>query len=137
MANTSRLLIFLLLFLFLFSCADDTKPSETSKTEVTVLECKPISWPDGSVSYSIYATIGVNQTKIANAISCEPLHEDSLKSEFPSKDPLSALYCTDQESRFFLLLQKTSNGFDITELSEEKKQKRIVARFENGKFFFR
>ena len=136
MPSTFKVLITSFFLLLLFSCTNRDTQQENSAPEVMLLECKPIQWPDGSTSYSVYAIIGTNQTKVANAKSCEPVDPAQIPGLFPSKDILSLLDCKEGENSLFFFLEKTGDGLKVVQSEGSDSTELIVTTFKNGKFFF-
>ncbi len=137
MASTSRVLILSIFLLLSFSCSNSDHQAEDRVLEVMLLECKPIEWPDGSTSFSIYATIGTNQTKVANAPACQAVEKIHFKDHFPDKEIVSLLNSSVGDSLLFYYLEKTAEGLRVGFSTKKETKSNIITTYKNGKFFFK
>lgn len=136
MASTSRVLIASIFLLLFFACSNDPQEQEELPPEVMLLECKPIQWPDGSTSYSIYATIGTNQTKVANAPACQAIEKDRITDYFPDRAIVSLLDCSMGDSILYFFMEKTAEGLQVRRSLGEPDEALTITTFKEGKFYF-
>lgn len=136
MASTFRVLILSFFLLLLISCSNADEQKENPTSEVMLLECKPIEWPDGSKSFSIYATIGTNQTKVANAPACQPVGVDQIEDYFPDKEIVSLLNCSLGDSTLYFYMEKTEKELKVEQSSGEPSKTLTITTFKEGKFYF-
>jgi hypothetical protein len=137
MASTSRVLIASFLFLLFFTCSRDSQEGESTTPEVMLLECKPTQWPAGSTSYSIYATIGTNQTKVANAPACQAMEANQIAEIFPARAIVSSLDCSLGDSLLYFFMEKTEEGLKVVQSSDEPSNTLTITTFREGKFYFK
>lgn len=136
MASTYRVLIASIFFLFFFSCSNTDKQESDPALEVMLLECKPIEWPDGSTSYSIYATIGTNQTKVANAPACQSVETVQIGEYSSEREIVSMLDCSQGDSLLYYFMEKTDDGLTVGYTSGNGENPKVITTYRNGKFFF-
>jgi hypothetical protein len=136
MASTSRVLIISFFLLLFFACSNDPQERQDSTPEVMLLECKPIQWPDGSTSFSIYATIGTNQTKVANALACQAMEANQIAEIFPARAIVSSLDCSLGDSIQYFFMEKTEEGLKVVQSSGGSSNPLTITTFKDGKFYF-
>ncbi len=136
MANTLKVLILISFSFTLFQCSGEEQ-NQSESTEVTaILECKPIIWPDSSTSFSVYAIIGTNQTKIADVTNCSESSLQDLPLNFSSKEIISILKVQEEALESSIFLEKKEGEYLIEKITKDTSITKRIANFKNGKFFF-
>jgi len=136
MANTSRLLIFIIFTQFFPSCASEVQEKTETSENIALLECKPYQQGDGSTAYSIYAVIGVNQTKVANSDTCLSLSPEQLALDYPKRHLLGMLKGAEASDTFYIYLERKNDNIDVIRMNGTGVSVDSIATFKNGKFFF-
>jgi len=133
-ASVCRLLFLSMLFLGAFSCRVDQAPSDDISSETTQLFC--VSASDSSGRFSVFATIGSNQTKITETDACKSVNIDQYFDKNTQLQVRSILGIGQTATKAVAIIQTGEFSYTIIVKSKLNARGFSLATYQDGKFYF-
>ncbi len=133
-ASVCEALFLLMLTLGVFSCHTDQLPTDNISSETTQLFCVAAS--DSSERFSVFATIGSNQTKITETDACKSVDVNQYFDKNAQLQVRSILGIGQAETQAVAIIQIGEFSYTIVVKSELNAKGFSLATYQDGKFYF-